>query len=232
MENFAGLCFNPVLVSVLLLCIMCVGKINVLLAIIVSSIAAGLLSGMELGEIMNTFLRGMGDNSETALSYILLGVFAATMTYSGFTGMISGKIVQTVRGNTFVLLAVLTLIAAASQNIIPVHIAFIPVIIPPLLHIFNKLKLDRHSVACALAFGLKAPYIAIPAGFGLIFRNLTADNMIRNGIFISRSGIWKYTLIPQVVHTCPACKTPAADISCKKTLDVVPYRYNLYFPFF
>lgn len=69
------------------------------------------------------------------------------------------------------LILIITIIAMMSQNLIPVHIAFIPILIPPLLHLMNKLKIDRRAVACALAFGLKTPYIAIPAGFGLIFKD-------------------------------------------------------------
>ena len=83
----------------------------------------------------------------------------------------------------------------ASQNLVPIHIAFIPIIIPPLLKTMNKLKLDRRMVASVLAFGLKMPYITIPIGFGLIFQNLIADNMILNGVDVIRSDIWKSTLI-------------------------------------
>ena len=86
---------------------------------------------------------------------------------------------------------ILTGIAILSQNLIPVHIAFIPILIPPLLAVMNKLKIDRRSVACALAFGLKAPYIVIPAGFGLIFQGLIADNMIQNGLITAKGDIWK-----------------------------------------
>ena len=59
----------------------------------------------------------------------------------------------------------------------------------------NDIKLDRRAVACVLAFGLKMPYIAIPVGFGLIFQNLIADNMIQNGVNVLRDDIWKSTLI-------------------------------------
>jgi len=55
----------------------------------------------------------------------------------------------------------------------------------------NKLKIDRRAVACALAFGLKTPYIAIPAGFGLIFQGLIADNLTQNGMQIAVGDIWK-----------------------------------------
>jgi len=185
---------NPALISIVLLCILCVKKINVLLAIIISTIAAGLLAGLDISHIMQTFVSGMGGNSETALSYILLGTFAATMAHSGFTNVISAKIAKYVANNKYMLLGILTLIAMASQNIVPIHIAFIPIIIPPLLGIMNKLKIDRRAVACVLTFGLKMPYIVIPAGFGLIFQNLIADNMVQNGVNAARGDIWKPTI--------------------------------------
>ena len=56
----------------------------------------------------------------------------------------------------------------------------------------NKLKIDRRAVACGLAFGLKAPYIVIPAGFGLIFQGLIADNLMQNGVEVIKTDIWKY----------------------------------------
>ena len=186
---------NPVIISVILLCTLCILKVNVLLAIMISSITAGLLAGMNLTEIMNIFISGMGGNSETALSYILLGTFAAAMTYTGFTALVSKKITAIAGGNKFILLSVIGIIAMMSQNIIPIHIAFIPIIIPALLHTINTLSLDRRAVACVLAFGLKMPYIVIPAGFGLIFQNLIADNLVQNGVNVLRNDIWKYTLI-------------------------------------
>jgi predicted histidine transporter YuiF (NhaC family) len=84
---------NPAVISIILLCFLCLKKVNVLLAIIISTISAGLLSGMDIKTVMDTFISGMGDNSETALSYILLGTFAATMAHSGFTNVLSEKII-------------------------------------------------------------------------------------------------------------------------------------------
>ena len=195
MGTFINFILNPALISVVLLCILCLRKINVLLAIIISTLCAGLISGMDVRDVMSVFISGMGGNSETALSYILLGAFAATMAHSGFTDVISNKIAKFVADRKYVLLGILTLIAMASQNLIPIHIAFIPIIIPPLLGIMNKLDIDRRAVACVLAFGLKMPYIAIPAGFGLIFQNLIADNMVQNGVHVLRSDIWKFNSI-------------------------------------
>lgn len=195
MEFIKTLVVNPAFISVLLLCVLCLRKVNVLLAIIISTLVAGFVSEMHIKSIMDTFISGMGDNSETALSYILLGAFAATMAHSGFTGVISKKIADYVSNKKLVLLGVLVLVAMASQNIIPIHIAFIPIIIPPLLSTMNKLKIDRRAVACVLAYGLKMPYITIPVGFGLIFQNLIADNMIQNGVEIARNSVWQSTMI-------------------------------------
>lgn len=186
---------NPAVVSIVLLCVLCLKKINVLLAIIIATLSAGLFSGMNIKSVMDIFVSGMGGNSETALSYILLGTFAATMAHSGFTTFVSQKITNIINGNKYILLGILTIIAMASQNIIPIHIAFIPIIIPPLLKIMNKLNLDRRGVASVLAFGLNMPYITIPVGYGLIFQNLIADNMIQNGVYVARSDIWKSTWI-------------------------------------
>ena len=187
------LLFNPVIISVVLLCILCLLGINVLLAIMLSAIIAGLISGMPISKTMEIFISGMGGNSETALSYILLGTFAAAMTHTGLTTILAKKIASIIREKKIILISIITIIAVFSQNLIPVHIAFIPILIPPLLGIMNKLNIDRRSVACALAFGLKAPYIAIPAGFGLIFQGLIAENMTLNGMNVLRSDIWKST---------------------------------------
>ena len=40
---------------------------------------------------------------------------------------------------------------------------------PPLLSIFNRLKIDRRAIACVLTFGLTATYMLLPVGFGKIF---------------------------------------------------------------
>lgn len=189
------LIINPVIISILCLFILCLCRVNVLLSIIISTLIAGLTSGMHITEIMNTFISGMGGNSETALSYILLGAFAAAMNHTGLTDIISTKIIDFVDNRKFVLFMVLILISMASQNIIPIHIAFIPILIPPLLHTLNVMKIDRRAIASVLAFGLKTPYITIPAGFGLIFHNLIAENMVQNGMNVAKNDIWKFTWI-------------------------------------
>lgn len=184
---------NPIIISVILLCALCLCRINVLLALIISSVVGGIAGHIGLSDVMDIFIKGMGGNAETALSYILLGAFAASMTHTGLAPVLSKRIANTIQSKKFLLIFILTGIAILSQNLIPVHIAFIPILIPPLLVVMNKLKLDRRAVACGLAFGLKAPYIMIPAGFGLIFQGLIAENLVQNGVEVFKNDIWKST---------------------------------------
>lgn len=186
---------NPILISVIVLCVLCVFKINVLFSLMLSAILAGLLAKMPIEKIMDLFISGMGQNSETALSYILLGTLAVAMTHTGLAQILAIKISNFIKDNRYLLIAIIVLISMMSQNLIPVHIAFIPILIPPLIGLMNKLKIDRRLIACSLAFGLKAPYIAIPAGFGLIFQGLIADNMTQNGINVLKLDVYKYSWI-------------------------------------
>lgn len=186
---------NPIIISVILLCVLCLCRVNVLLSLLISALAGGLIGNINISEVMNIFVHGMGDNAETALSYILLGAFAASMTHTGLAPILSLKISNAIKSKKYLLILILTGIAILSQNLIPVHIAFIPILVPPLLVIMNELRIDRRAVACGLAFGLKAPYIMIPAGFGLIFQSLIADNMVQNGAEVLKNDIWKSTWI-------------------------------------
>ena len=83
---------NPIVISVIVLCALCLFKINVLFALMISSIVAGFLAKMPISKIMDLFISGMGQNSETALSYILLGTLAAAMTHTGLAKIMALKI--------------------------------------------------------------------------------------------------------------------------------------------
>jgi putative amino acid transporter len=172
---------NPVLISVLLMSILCLLKINIIIAIISGAIVAGLIAGIPVvGDYssMGILIDGMGGNAQTALSYILLGALAYGVQSSGLAGMISKIMHKSFGKNTSVLLLVLAGITCFSQNLIPIHIAFIPILIPTLLNMMNEMKLDRRAAACALTFGLKMPYLFIPAGFGLIFHTIIAEQTV------------------------------------------------------
>ncbi len=188
--------FNAVVISVLVMVVLSLLRINVLFALIIAALTAGLMSGMGLGEAVTTMISGMGGQSETALSYILLGIFAVMIGLSGITSVLVHNMLTIFSGKRLLLVFSLAIIACFSQNIVPVHIAFIPILIPPLLVLFDKLKLDRRAVASALTFGLKFPYITLPVGFGFIFQNIIKDEMTANGIEITLKEVTTSMLFP------------------------------------
>lgn len=170
-------------------------KLNVILAILVAALVAGVTSGIGVNETMKILIGGMGGNSETALSYILLGTLAIAINSTGVAGLLSKKISKMVSGKKWVLALIIATIACFSQNLIPVHIAFIPILIPPLLKLMNNLKMDRRAMACSLTFGLKMPYVVLPVGFGLIFHGIIRDQIVSNGLNVELSDVWKSTWI-------------------------------------
>jgi hypothetical protein len=171
-----------VVVSVLVLAILSLLRLNVILAIIVAAIVAGLMSGLSFVESIELLVSGMGGQANTALSYILLGAFAIAISYTGIIGFLVNFIVNKLSGKRATIVLILAGVASLSQNVIPVHIAFIPILIPPLLKLFDTLRIDRRAVATALTFGLKAPYVMLPVGFGLIFHGIIVDGLAENGI--------------------------------------------------
>ena len=173
---------NPVLVSVVVLCVLCLMKLNVLMALVLAAMTGAVMADIPLKDAMGILCNGFNANAGTALAYIFLGTFVVAVSSSGLADMMSRKLSVIMGKSTVKLLLLLAGISCLSQNLVPVHIAFIPIMIPPMLTMFNHLKLDRRGAACALAFGLKAPYICVPFGFGAIFMNIIASNLSANGM--------------------------------------------------
>ena len=186
---------NPVLVSVVVLCLLCLCKLNVLMALILSALTGAVLAGISIPDAMGILCDGFGANAGTALAYIFLGTFASAVAATGLADMMSKKLSRLMGKSGTVLLLVLAGVACLSQNLVPVHIAFIPIMIPPMLALFNQLQVDRRAAACSLAFGLKAPYICVPFGFGAIFMGIIADNMTANGMEVTISDVARYNWI-------------------------------------
>ena len=180
---------NAVVLSVIILAALCLAKIPVFFALMISAISAGLISGMGIAETMNTLIGGMGGNAETALSYILLGSLAYCMEETGAAGIMAKKIGSLVKGNKILLCGIIIVIAIMAETVIPIHIAFIPILIPPLISHMNKMKMNRKMLSVSFGFGLKAPYIAIPVGYGAIFQGLIVDSFNRSGLSIVRKDV-------------------------------------------
>ncbi|GEL78137.1 Na+/H+ antiporter family protein [Tenuibacillus multivorans] len=185
---------SAVIISVLLMTILSLLKVNVLVAIVISALTAGLMVDLSFKDFIEMFVNNMG--TATAISYILLGGFAAAINMTGITKVIVQFLRKAVKGKRGFMLIAIAVIASFSQNIVPVHIAFIPILIPPLIALFDKMQIDRRAVATALTFGLKAPYVMIPLGFGLIFHETIQESMADSGIELSITEIASAMLIP------------------------------------
>ncbi|WP_085505499.1 Na+/H+ antiporter family protein [Thalassobacillus devorans] len=185
-----------VIISVLIMTVLSLLRVNVIIAIIAAALSAGLIAGESLQNSLDMMINGMGNQASVALSYILLGAFAVAISYSGITNILVNYLLKMLKNKRVIMLLVIAGVASLSQNVIPVHIAFIPILIPPLLNLFDQMKLDRRGVAAALTFGLKAPYVMIPAGFGLIFHQTIQDAMGTSGVDVGIGSIALSLLIP------------------------------------
>ncbi|MFP6081592.1 Na+/H+ antiporter family protein [Helicobacter pylori] len=173
---------NPAFVAIICMCVLSLLRLNVMLSMISATLIAGIMGGLGITESFNAMIDGMKGNLNIALSYILLGALAVAIAKSNLIKVALSKLIGLMdyKRSTFCFL--IAFIACFSQNLVPVHIAFIPILIPPLLHLMNRLELDRRAVACALTFGLQAPYLVLPVGFGLIFQTTILEQLKANGV--------------------------------------------------
>lgn len=158
---------------------------------------------------MVAFQDGLAGGAKLALSYALLGAFAMAVAHSGLPQLLANWLIKKLDSGDmsygqrvalwtkFALLGGIVVMAVMSQNLIPVHIAFIPLLIPPLLVVMNRLQLDRRAVASVLTFGLVTTYMFVPVGFGAIFLNdILYKNIIDAGMDVSSVPVMQAMGIP------------------------------------
>lgn len=194
---------NAVVLAVAVMLTLSVMRVNVVLALFLGAVAGGLSGGLDINSTLSAFTDGLGGGANIAISYGMLGAFAMAISVSGIPQWLAGKIITKVRnsdgsGNIrYFLLGSILLMAFSSQNLVPVHIAFIPILIPPLLGVFNSLNLDRRLVASVLTFGLTATYMLVPFGFGEIYLSqILAGNLNANGLEIDAALMPKAMALP------------------------------------
>ncbi|SES31988.1 Na+/H+ antiporter family protein [Corynebacterium cystitidis] len=200
---------NAVLIAVIVMLVLSVCRVHVVLALFIGAIVGGLLAGMGLEATMVAFQGGLAGGAKIALSYALLGAFAMAVANSGLPRLLADWLIKrigttnettkrfTIAASKWGMLLGILAMAVMSQNLIPVHIAFIPILIPPLLVVFNKLRLDRRLIACILTFGLVTTYMWLPVGFGSIFLNdILLGNVEAAGLDISGINIFGVMTIP------------------------------------
>ncbi|PID76100.1 MAG: sodium:proton antiporter [Deltaproteobacteria bacterium] len=171
---------NAVVFSILIMTGMSLLRIPVVFALIASAAIGGLYAGLKPAEMVAAFNGGLGNGAPVALAYATLGAFAVMLSRAGVTQKLTKKILKRFQGEnslsqirvvTWSLYTALILMGFISGTIIPVHIAFIPIVVPPLLLVMNHLELDRRAVACAITFSITVMYMSTPIGFGAIYLN-------------------------------------------------------------
>jgi predicted histidine transporter YuiF (NhaC family) len=196
---------NAVLIAVIIMLVLSLVRVHVVLALAIGALIGGLVGGIGFNETVSVFSDGLGGSATVALSYALLGAFAVAIARTGLPEVLVNCVIRLVGRNDdsrkkalskALIFFLLALVSCFSQNVVPVHIAFIPILIPPILRILNELGVDRRAIATVLTFGLTAPYIFLPYGFGAIFHGIVSDNMEQNGLVVELSSIPKAMALP------------------------------------
>ncbi|XZG71105.1 Na+/H+ antiporter family protein [Chitinibacteraceae bacterium HSL-7] len=196
---------NSVVIAVALMLALSLARVNVVISLLVSAIAGGLLGGLDLAATLSAFNGGLGGGAGVALSYALLGAFAMAIAASGLPHALADVLSAAVKRSSggqlvkWAIFAALLLLAMSSQNLLPIHIAFIPLLVPPLLLTLAQLRVDRRLLACLITFGLVTPYMLFPVGFGEIFlKQILLGNIAKAGLDASSVNVMHAMAIPAI----------------------------------
>ncbi|WP_427137803.1 Na+/H+ antiporter family protein [Psychrobacillus psychrodurans] len=196
---------NAVLIAVIVMLVLSLLRINVVFSLIIGALVGGLTAGLSVAETIDAFTGGLGAGATIALSYALLGGFAIAISKTGIPELLVLAILKLVKSKgdsdktgfvKALVFLLLLMMAVFSQNLIPIHIAFIPLLVPPILKVLNMLQVDRRLIACILAFGLITPYMFLPYGFGAIYQEIVATQMGLSGLEIALNDIPKAMAVP------------------------------------
>ncbi|WP_227671129.1 Na+/H+ antiporter family protein [Psychrobacter pulmonis] len=198
---------NAVLLAVVIMLGLSLARVHVVLSLLIGALAGGLIAGLGMTDTLNAFQEGIRNGAQIALSYALLGAFAVAIAHSGLPQSLAGAVIKRIDAGgagigtggmiKYMLFAGLVTMSCFSQNLIPIHIAFIPLLVPPLLLAFNRMQIDRRLIACLMTFGLVTTYMFIPYGFGDIYLNqIMLKNVGEAGIDVSNISVTKAMAIP------------------------------------
>lgn len=179
LAELTGNSINAVVLAIAIMVALCLIKVPVTIALLVAALIGGLQAGLGLGGSLTAFNDSLLVGAQVGLTYIMVGALAVALSRSGlievFARWVTSKVgtdeATTSKSVKWSLYGMFVVAALLSQNLIPVHIAFIPILVPPLLSVLNRLRVDRRAVACILACSMSAAYLLLPTGFGAIYLN-------------------------------------------------------------
>ena len=201
---------NAVVIAVAVMLVLALARVHVVLSLLLGALVGGLMGGLGLAQTMEVFQKGLAGGAQIALSYAMLGAFAVAIAHSGLPQTLANGVIRRlnpqgqrdtipsgVNGVKWALLLGLLAMSIMSQNLIPIHIAFIPLIIPPLLLVFNRMQIDRRLLGCIMTFGLVTTYMYLPYGFGEIFlKQILVGNINKSGLDVSNVNVMEAMAIP------------------------------------
>ena len=202
---------NAVLIAIGLMLVLSLCRVHVVVALIAGAVVGGLLGGLGMDGTLKAFNEGLGAGATVALSYAMLGAFAVAIARSGMAHALADRALAMLgrheangsNGFKWLMVGLLLVVAISSQNILPIHIAFIPLLVPPLLYVLTRLQIDRRLIACVITFGLITPYMFLPVGFGNIFLNqILLANVARAGVDVQGINVTHAMLIPALGMVC------------------------------
>jgi predicted histidine transporter YuiF (NhaC family) len=176
---------NPVFVSVVLMLTLCVLRVNVYLSIIIAALVCGLMGGAGFAEIIELFASGITSHGENAIIFILLAAIATAIVSSGIGDALAPRVAKVLGKRPWLLIVGLVIIAALCETAITFGAGFCFIILPPLLTVFNRFRIDRRKVATAIMCGLQLGYICVPIGYGAVFQKIVAGTMAGAGVSVS-----------------------------------------------
>ena len=186
---------NPVILSVIVMVALCLLKVNVFLAIILSSLLCSVLGGATLVEGITIFYENMGNDNRMVLFLLLLGVLAAAMQYNGVGDVLAPRVAKIIGNQIWLFPLVLTLLAIIAETFVLVGVSFLLVVIPPLLKLLTDYKVDRKLLVITTCCGLQIGYCCFPVGYGLAFMGIMQNALAENGLEVSIDQIWKANLV-------------------------------------
>ena len=96
---WSDLLTNPVVISVVILLVLAVLRLNIVFAIIIAALTGGMISGIGEAKTIEVFSNGLGNGAKIAFNYAMLGAFSIVISRSGLTELLAQTILKKINKN-------------------------------------------------------------------------------------------------------------------------------------
>ena len=186
---------NPTIVSVIVMVALCLLKVDVFLAVLLSALLCAVLGGASLVEGLEVFYTNMGNDNKMVLFLLLLGVLAVTMDRNGVGDALAPRIARLIGKKVWLFPVALTVLAIIAETFVLVGVSFLLVVIPPLLKLLTDYKVDRRLLVITTCCGLQIGYCCFPVGYGLAFMGIVQNTLAENGLEVTIDQIWRANIV-------------------------------------